>query len=88
MYAYLVEALSFPGFFLRLLCFFVAIPSLHSAMRPRMNDLADYIAYLLSSLGLTVLLVWPQSGPGAWVRERVLRRLLPRRARGVLDCYI
>ena len=53
-----------------------------------MNELAEYLAYLLSSVGLTVLLVWPQTGPGAWVRDRVLRRLLPRRARDVLDCYI
>jgi len=53
-----------------------------------MNELADYLAYLLSSVGLTVLLVWPQTGPGAWLRDRVLRRVLPERARGVLDCYI
>ena len=53
-----------------------------------MNELVEYVAYLLCSVGLTVLLVWPQTGPGAWVRDRVLRRLLPRRARDVLDCYI
>ena len=53
-----------------------------------MNDLADFLAYLLSCLGLTVLLVWPQTGPGAWARESVLRPLLPKRAAGALDCYI
>lgn len=53
-----------------------------------MSEFADLVAYLLSSAGLTVLIVWPQTGPGAWVRERVLRRILPRSAGKVLDCYI
>jgi hypothetical protein len=53
-----------------------------------MNDLAALIAYLLASMGLTVLIVWPKSGPTAWIRERVLRRLLPTPASGALDCYV
>jgi hypothetical protein len=52
------------------------------------SDQADFLAYLLSSMGLTILIVWPQTGPSAWVRERVLRRALPGRAKEVLDCYI
>ncbi|SDT89475.1 hypothetical protein SAMN05444156_0509 [Verrucomicrobium sp. GAS474] len=50
--------------------------------------LATLIAYLLSAAGLTILLVWPEDGPGSWLREKVLRPLLPEKARGVLDCYI
>jgi hypothetical protein len=46
------------------------------------------VSYLLASTGLTILIVWPRDGPGAWVRERMLRRLLPEAARAVLDCYI
>ena len=39
-------------------------------------------------MGLTILIVWPQDGPGAWVRERALRLVLPGWAKGVLDCYV
>ena len=46
------------------------------------------LAYLLSSMGLTILIVWPTGGPGAWVRDRLLRPLLPGQAAEVLDCYI
>ncbi len=46
------------------------------------------IAYLLSSMGLTILIVWPDSGPSAWLRERCLRPLLPSAAKSVLDCYL
>jgi hypothetical protein len=53
-----------------------------------MEEIPNFLAYLLSIMGLTVLIVWPQSGPSAWLRESVLRRVLPRRAREVLDCYI
>lgn len=53
-----------------------------------MAQLADWFSYMLSAMGLTVLIVWPQSGPGAYLRERALRRALPARAAGVLDCYI
>lgn len=46
------------------------------------------ITYVLASIGLTVLVVWPDSGPGAWARESVLRPLLPRAMKHALDCYI
>lgn len=52
-----------------------------------MSELAHLAAYLLSSMGLTVLIVWPEGGPSAYLRENVARRLLPRWAEGVLDCY-
>jgi hypothetical protein len=39
-------------------------------------------------MGATVLIVWPQAGPSAWLRDRVLRPLLPKAARDFLDCYI
>ena len=55
---------------------------------PHMGDLPSFLAYLLSAMGLTVLVVWPQTGPGAWLRERLLRRSLPPRFREILDCYI
>ena len=35
-----------------------------------MDDLSGLLAYLLSGMGLTVLIVWPQAGPGAWLRDR------------------
>ena len=50
--------------------------------------MASLLSFLLASMGLTIMVVWPQDGPGAWVRERVLRRLLPGKAKEVLDCYI
>lgn len=53
-----------------------------------MADLVGLLAYLLAAMGLTVLVVWPASGPSAWMRDRILRRLLWPSARGVLDCYI
>jgi hypothetical protein len=53
-----------------------------------MSELAHLLAFVLSAMGLTVLLAWPQDGPGAWVREKVLRKLLPRAVGGVLDCYV
>jgi hypothetical protein len=46
------------------------------------------VSFLLSSIGLTVLIVWPPDGPGAWVRESVLRRALPGKSKETLDCYI
>ena len=53
-----------------------------------MNQLTGLVSLCLSSLGLTVLLVWPERGPSAWVRDSVLRRILPQAVRPVLDCYV
>lgn len=53
-----------------------------------MEALANLFTLLLSAVGLTVLIVWPQTGPSAWLRERVLRPLLHARVREVLDCYV
>jgi hypothetical protein len=53
-----------------------------------MEELVPFLAYLLSASGLTVLLVWPQTGPSAWLRERILRRVLIGRLGEFLDCYI
>jgi len=53
-----------------------------------MDSLTYLTSFLVASMGLTVLIVWPQEGPGAWVRERALRRVLPGKAKEVLDCYI
>ena len=53
-----------------------------------MHGLAQLLSFLLAAMGLTVLLVWPQGGAGAYVREKILRRVLPKPAAGVLDCYI
>jgi hypothetical protein len=39
-------------------------------------------------MGLTILIVWPETGPGKWIREQILRRLIPKIWREVLDCYI
>lgn len=46
------------------------------------------ISYLLAASGLTVLIVWPDRGPSAWFRERLLRRVLPTAAAAVIDCYV
>lgn len=52
------------------------------------DALSSLIGFLLSAMGATVLIVWPETGPTAWLREKVLRRVLPGRVGGVLDCYI
>lgn len=39
-------------------------------------------------LGLTILVVWPNHGPGAIVRELARKVLKPLGADGVLDCYM
>jgi hypothetical protein len=46
------------------------------------------IVFVLSAMGLTVLIVWPDKGPTAWLRDTIFRKLLPVKAQGVLDCYI
>ena len=53
-----------------------------------MEEFTGLLAYLLSAVGLGVLIVWPQTGPRAWMRERVFRKLLPGTCGNVLDCYI
>ncbi len=53
-----------------------------------MNGLAQLLSFVLAAMGLTVLVVWPQGGAGAFLREKLLRKLLPKFARGLLDCYI
>ena len=46
------------------------------------------ISFLLASMGLTIVIVWPQDGPGAWVRENILRKALPVKSKEMLDCYV
>jgi hypothetical protein len=53
-----------------------------------MAECAQLAAYLLSTMGLTVLIVWPERGPGAWLRDRLLKRVLGERLAEALDCYI
>jgi hypothetical protein len=53
-----------------------------------MSDLVPFLSSVLAAMGLTILLVWPTGGPSAWFRDRVLKRMLPSSATGVLDCYI
>lgn len=53
-----------------------------------MTELVYFLTFLLASVGLTVLIVWPETGPSAWLREKVLRKLLPGQAVKVLDCYV
>ncbi len=53
-----------------------------------MAQFTVFFAYVLSVMGLTILVVWPENGPGALTREKLLRRILPKPAHGVLDCYI
>lgn len=53
-----------------------------------MDGLTILLAYVLSAMGLAVLIVWPADGPMAWLRDRVLRPMLPKAVQGVLDCYV
>lgn len=53
-----------------------------------MRDLALLVTYLLSAMGLTILVVWPTAGPGAFVRDKILRPILAPPFKDVLDCYI
>jgi hypothetical protein len=50
--------------------------------------LTCFLASLLTAVGLTILVIWPANGPSAFIRDRVLRSLLPVNARVVLDCYV
>jgi len=61
---------------------------MHAEEAESMDPLTYLLAFLLSSSGLTILFLWPEGGPSGWSRERVLRRILPASARGVLDCYV
>ena len=53
-----------------------------------MADALGMLVYVLSAMGLTILIVWPAQGPSAWLRDKILRRMLWPTARDVLDCYI
>lgn len=53
-----------------------------------MQSFTYLVSFILTSMGLTVLIVWPEGGPSGWLRERILRPILPGRAKGVLDCYV
>ncbi len=46
------------------------------------------LTFLLASMGLTVLIVWPEHGPVATFREATLRSALSASLAGVLDCYV
>jgi hypothetical protein len=58
------------------------------AVTPELPSMTELLAFLLASMGLTILIVWPQDGPGAWLRENVLRKALPGKGKEMLDCYI
>gem|GEM_PF-3046186 len=53
-----------------------------------MPEFLHLLTYLLASCGLTILIVWPENGPSAWLRDEVGRRLLPGKAGEVFDCYV
>lgn len=53
-----------------------------------MNEFVYFVTFLLSAVGLTILIVWPETGPGAFLREAVLRKILPQSAGKALDCYV
>lgn len=53
-----------------------------------MHEGVGFLCYLLSSIGLTVIVVWPDKGPAAWIRERIVRFIVPVRLAAALDCYI
>lgn len=46
------------------------------------------VSYILAVAGVAVLVVWPDRGPSAWARDRVLRRVLSRRVAAAIDCYV
>jgi hypothetical protein len=51
-------------------------------------EMAHLVEFVLATMGLTILVVWPQGGPMGWIRDRIIRPLLPGKTKGVLDCYI
>jgi hypothetical protein len=53
-----------------------------------MHDFILLITLLLVGMGLTVIVIWPEEGPSAYMRDSLLRKILPAFARPVLDCYI
>lgn len=53
-----------------------------------MSEWIHLVTLELSAIGFTILIVWPQTGPSAWLRDQVIRRALPGSAAAVLDCYI
>jgi hypothetical protein len=53
-----------------------------------MADFLAILTYVFAAMGLTILIVWPADGPSAWLRDKIVRKLLWPSARGVLDCYI
>ncbi len=53
-----------------------------------MEQFTEFLSYALASMGLVILVVWPEDGPGAFVRDKLLRKILPKTAHGALDCYI
>jgi hypothetical protein len=52
------------------------------------NELINFITLHLTGMGTCVLVVWPATGPVAWVRDSIFRKLIPSALVGVLDCYI
>lgn len=48
----------------------------------------DLLVVVTMVLGITILVVWPNYGPGAFIRELIRRVLKPVRMEGVLDCYL
>lgn len=49
--------------------------------------MTEFIAFILSSIGLTVWIVWPEEGFWAIIRHK-MQKLLPAHFRTVPDCYI
>ena len=54
-----------------------------------MQDVVHLMTLVLSSMGLTVLVVWPQEGLGGVTGEKIFRPAVPPvPLRHVLDCYV
>jgi len=52
-----------------------------------MHEFIGFVSYTGASLGLTVLLAWPEEGFSARLREG-LRSRVPAGVRKVFDCYV